>query len=110
MKNLLAIGSLFIAANAVAESECPTLFFNLPLYPQANYCQQFNDAPPATLTYHANAGMQQTAEYYQKQLGKPGSDSMFKGRRVMQFDQGNTIIVLSVDGNGTQVDILVKTA
>ncbi|WP_416306271.1 hypothetical protein [Neptunicella sp. SCSIO 80796] len=108
MKNSLLFAGLLLSGPAVAETGCPTDFFQTPLYPDARFCQTFNDKLPATLSYHANSGIDETADFYLQQLGNPGSDEMLKGRRVLQFEQGQKIVVLSVDGQGTQIDILVK--
>jgi hypothetical protein len=108
MKNSLLFAGMLLSGCAYAETSCPADFFQTPLYPDARFCQSFNDKLPATLSYHANSGMDEAADFYLQQLGNPGSDEMLKGRRVLQFEQGQKIVVLSVDGQGTQIDILIK--
>jgi hypothetical protein len=98
------------AATSVASSQtCPSEFFTLPLYPTASLCQLFDQQLPASLIYHANSDQEATRAFYQDALGDPQTQKSAKGRIVMQYQDGQHIIIISPDGQGTQVDILVKT-
>lgn len=89
---------------------CPAQFYSLPLYPDAKLCQLFDDALPASLTYHATTDQQSTQEFYTNELGQADSVKELKGRIVLEYENANKIIVISKDGAGTQVDVLVKSA
>lgn len=110
MKNSLLLTGLLVSMAGHATTNCPADFHQTPLYPEARFCQSFDDKLPASLSYHANSDIQQAADFYLQQLGTPDNDETLKGRRVLQFDQGQKVVVLSADGQGTQVDILVKAS
>jgi hypothetical protein len=70
----------------------------------------FDDSFPATLTYHAKTDLQSAANFYLSELGQTSKDSWVKGRRVLHFVNNNPIVIISSDGAGSQVDILMKHA
>ena len=97
-----------VVTNRLAMQSCPNDFFQLPLYPQARMCQIFADELPASLVYHSNADKETTKAYYVQSLGQAESENTLKGRIVLQYNNGDHIIIISEDGNGSQVDILIK--
>ena len=110
---LLSVSTSTLAEQAAAESMdtqiCPTDFYDLPLFPNAKMCQIFGQSLPATMTYHATTDQQTTQEFYIEALGEADSVSMLKGRIQLEYDGANKIIMISQDGAGTQIDVLVKS-
>lgn len=90
------------------QAPCPEQFYDIPLYPNANLCLVFDEALPASLTYHAKAQQQATMDFYAQQLGQAESEQSLKGRIMLQYQNGKHTIIISPDGAGSQVDILVK--
>ncbi|GAC15066.1 hypothetical protein [Aliiglaciecola lipolytica] len=88
---------------------CPTEFYALPLFPKAKMCQIFAPELPASLTYHASTDQQSTQQFYTEKLGQAEQVKALKGRILMEYDGANKIIIISKDGAGTQVDVLVKS-
>lgn len=116
---LLLVGSVGMAFATEADEEgqadnlrslgpCPTDFISMPLYPEARFCQIFSDIPPASLTYHADTDIDHVRSFYLQLMGEAQSEDMLAGRVLLQYQNGNQIIVISRDGEGSQVDILVK--
>lgn len=105
---MLGFSASVHAQPKVATAGCPLQFHQVPLYPQSTLCQPFADGLPATLVYHAAGKKQQLVDFYRQQMGAAGSVKQQKNRTVMQYQQGKKIIVLSADGKGTQVDILIQ--
>lgn len=95
--------------SATNSTPCPSSFFDLPLYPLARLCLVFDQQLPASLTYHAKADQDTTKGFYLEQLGQAQSEQSSKGRIVLQYNSGKHTIVISPDGAGSQVDILVKS-
>ena len=62
------------------------------------------------MIYHANADQQTTQSFYETKLGPATSVKLLKGRILLEYDDSNKIIVISKDGDGSQVDVLVKTS
>ncbi len=112
---LLIGGSVSVAAAAQSEQSgfasqsCPADFFGLPLYPDAKMCQLFSDGLPASLTYHASTDQSTAQKFFTQNLGNANKTSTLLGRTVLEYDGSNVIIVISKDGDGSQVDVLVKS-
>ena len=106
--DVIAIESASAESLYMPNDPCPTAFFQLPLYPHARLCQVFADQLPASLTYHADTDQESAKAFYQQQLGEAESESILKGRIVLQYKSTAQIIVISDDGSGSQIDILVK--
>lgn len=112
-----AIATVLIAPHSVAQEnemandlkQCPADFYQLPLFPGAKLCQIFADGMPASMTYHASADQQTTQMFYQKKLGEADNIVLLKGRILMEYADSKQIIVISKDGSGSQVDVLVKS-
>lgn len=110
--SILCLSTLSVSAQqesmALDAQACPDSFFELPLYPGASLCMSFDQELPASLTYHAKAGQDETKNFYLQSLGQAQSERLSKGRILLQYSDGKQTIVISPDGDGTQVDILVK--
>ena len=89
---------------------CPDDFFTLPLYPNAKFCQLFADEQPASMSYFAVSDQQTTKAFYLEQLGQAEDEKILKGRIVLQYANGQKVVVISKDGQGSQIDILIKSA
>lgn len=114
---LSAVGLISVSPSVLAEQAdadlmntqiCPTNFHDLPLFPDAKMCQMFGESLPATMTYHATTDQQSTQDFYTEALGEADNISMLKGRIQLEYDGANKIIMISQDGAGTQIDVLVK--
>ncbi|MDO6695123.1 hypothetical protein Q4574_17630 [Aliiglaciecola sp. 3_MG-2023] len=88
---------------------CPEEFYSLPLFPAPKLCQVFAPELPASLTYHAATDQQSALGFYIEKLGQADQVKTLKGRIMMQYDDAKKIIILSKDGAGTQIDVLVKS-
>ncbi|MEP1448078.1 MAG: hypothetical protein ABJK37_18390 [Paraglaciecola sp.] len=89
---------------------CPADFFSLPLYPNAKFCQLFAHGLPASMSYFAISDQQSTKDFYINQMGQAEQEKMLNGRIVLQYSNGQQIVVISKDGQGSQIDILIKSA
>jgi hypothetical protein len=89
---------------------CPADFYTLPLYPNAKFCQLFAQELPASMSYFAISDPQSAKDFYINQLGQAEDEKMLKGRIVLQYSNGQKVVVISKDGQGSQIDILVKSA
>ncbi|MFT6738237.1 MAG: hypothetical protein ACJA0G_002384 [Kangiellaceae bacterium] len=91
-------------------STCPKDFYTLPLYPSAKFCQLFAEKLPASMSYFAGSDLQTTKAFYLDKLGQAEDEKMLKGRIVLQYSNGQKVVVISKDGQGSQIDILIKSA
>jgi hypothetical protein len=89
---------------------CPKDFYALPLYPNAKFCQLFAEKLPASMSYFAISDQQTAKAFYIEKLGQAEDEKMLKGRIVLQYSNGKKVVVISKDGQGSQIDILIKSA
>jgi len=89
---------------------CPADFFTLPLYPKAKFCQLFAEELPASMSYFTISDQQTAKAFYLEELGQAEDEKMLKGRIVLQYSNGQKVVVISKDGQGSQIDILIKSA
>ncbi|RDV28984.1 hypothetical protein DXV75_00510 [Alteromonas aestuariivivens] len=106
--------SACLSAMASAQSEinqpdvapCPADFFSVTIPEQARQCQMFDVDVPASMVFYTPQDKSTVMAYYQSTLPALQVRSTFNERTLMAI--GNQLrIVVSPDGNGSQVDILV---
>lgn len=110
MSGLLWVTSLSAqeAMTSSSHQACPPEFYAVPVYPQSKLCLPFADSLPASMSYHALADTKSVEDYYITALGSANQSQQMKGRLVLSFADGQQTIIISPDGSGSQVDILVK--
>ena len=106
----LSLAESLETETTVNVQSCPQNFYALPLYPNAKFCQIFAEQPPASLTYFAISDQQTAKAFYLEQLGQAEDEQMLKGRIVLQYANGQKVVIISKDGQGSQIDILIKSA
>lgn len=89
---------------------CPAQFYTLPLFPNAKFCQLFAEELPASMSYFATSDQLSAKDFYISQLGQAEDEKLLNGRIVLQYSNGQKVVVISKDGQGSQIDILVKSA
>jgi hypothetical protein len=104
----LSAALMLLSPVAMAQSVCPEHFHTIPLTQDARFCQQFDDKLPATLSFHSVVTPDAALSFYLEQLSN-AEQTTSKGRQVLQAPAGEWVLVISADGEGSQIDILVKT-
>lgn len=94
----------------ISVQACPQDFYTVPLYPNAKFCQLFAEELPASMSYFALSDQQTAKAFYLEQLGQAEDEKMLKGRIVLQYSNGQKVLIISKDGQGSQIDILIKSA
>lgn len=89
---------------------CPEDFYTLPIIPEPQFCQQFSTDLPASLSYHAKRDQETAKQFYLDKMGQAESQDTLKGRIVLQYSNGQKVVIISPDGEGSQIDILVKSS
>jgi hypothetical protein len=89
-------------------TQCPTLFYEIPIVPSARFCQQFLGVDSSSLSYHSGLGLEDTHAHYREVLGSPDTQKKAQGRLVLVYQQEQKTVIISNDGEGSQVDILVQ--
>ncbi len=115
---LLLLSSYGLIANAQQPEQtdsyttqaCPASFYSVPLQADAKFCQIFAESMPASISYFAPSTQQQARAFFIAQLGEADSEQSLHGRIVLQYAGGQTVLVISEDGQGTQIDMLIKSS
>jgi hypothetical protein len=93
----------------VSTQSCPEFFYTWPLYPNAKFCLLFAEELPASMSYFAISDQQTIRAFYIEKLGQAEDEKMLKGRILLQYSNGQKVLVISKDGKGSQIDILIKS-
>jgi hypothetical protein len=93
----------------ISVQTCPKDFYTVPLYPNAKFCQLFAEELPASMSYFAVSDQQTAKAFYLEQLGQAEDEKMLKGRIILQYSNGQKVVIISKDGQGSQIDILIKS-
>lgn len=101
--------SLGVKTATASGSACPSTFYNVQLTSDASVCHVFADELPASLTYHSKQASNELAYFFRQQIDGPVNQSVSQNRVLMRQANDQTIIVISRDGTGSQVDILVNS-
>lgn len=94
--------------SAFAMQPCPDAFQQIPLLTGANSCHIFDDSLPASLSYYINQTPQQVLDHYLQTLENVQFRQQPGQRFVLIFQQNKQRLIISPDGPGSQVDILVQ--
>lgn len=99
--------SMVLFSQSIVAATCPTHFYSLPLPSDASTCQQFDDAFPASLSFHSKMNLTQIKDFYTASKPALTLAQNQLGRYVIQDSNNQHRIVISKDGLGTQVDLLI---
>lgn len=94
--------------NSVAESEsCPSNFFQVPIPESGKLCQIFATDMPASMVFFVPQTIQSVVDFYANKAQFDAAEQSLERFLINSKDKNVTVIV-SADGTGTQVDVLVK--
>ncbi|MBT1452496.1 hypothetical protein KJ365_16560, partial [Glaciecola sp. XM2] len=88
---------------------CPERFNDVEIPKTGKLCQIFAADFPATMVFHVTQPPQEVVQFYQNTQAY-GASTAVKKRFMLQSDDKNTTIIISADGEGSQVDVLVKSS
>jgi len=114
-KTLLTLTALLVTSGAVAsESEgmdaqtCPANFNSVKIPTDGKLCQIFAADFPASMIMHVPQSPESVVSFYQQDPEVYPIKTEVKSRVMLQSADKNTTLIISSDGEGAQVDILVK--
>lgn len=88
---------------------CPANFHSVSIPDDARQCQLFDTELPATMVYFTPHDKASVIAYYQAAIAGLQERSTFNERTLLSAKGESIRIVVSPDGEGTQVDILVNS-
>ena len=98
------------ADEGISTQSCPNEFYAVKLPDNGKLCQVFAADLPASMIFFVPESPAQVIEFYQKDQATYSITRQVKDRFMMQSGDKNTTLIISSDGQGTQVDVLVKTS
>jgi len=111
---LFLVASLTLGVNNANASEtnttietqsCPANFNDVKIPSDGKFCQVFAANYPASMVLHVPQSPSSVVDFYANEYD---IIKEVKSRTFMQTQDKNTTLIISTDGEGTQVDILVK--
>jgi hypothetical protein len=108
----LIIGAVtfFVCFTAKASSPeistCPSVFYSINLHNDAKLCQIFDSSKPASLIYHVNETPNNVVAFFLVDRRLTKHSHIHNRVLLMNADKTHRVVV-SPDGDGSQVDILV---
>jgi hypothetical protein len=87
---------------------CPDQFYNVKLPTNGKFCQVFAADLPASMILFVPQEPTKVIEFYQQHGAKFSASKAVKDRFIMNSNDNSATVIFSRDGQGTQVDILVK--
>tara|TARA_R110002012_G_scaffold205815_1_gene375595 strand:+ start:354 stop:746 length:393 start_codon:yes stop_codon:yes gene_type:complete len=105
--NALSAQSHALDVGSSAPTTCPTDFHGIKIPKDARACLLFADALPASLTYHSKQTPNDLEAFFRQHIDGPISQSLSQNRILIRLQNDHKIIVISPDGAGSQVDILI---
>lgn len=103
----VCLSPVVLASEGPSLSSCPLAFHNVPLTQDAKQCQLFEDDFPASMIYHDTRTPESLIAYYQATNPTFSVHSAFNKRTLLIDQSENLRVVISPDGKGSQIDILV---
>lgn len=114
-----------LMSSNINTQDCPQTFYSITLPQNGKLCQVFAADLPASMIFYVPQSPSDVVQYFKQQhTSSESSDAMptggankvsfstskqVKSRYLLLSDDKNTTIVISSDGEGTQVDVLVKS-
>lgn len=95
-------------AEDIHADTCPTVFYQLQLSLDASACHVFAGTLPASITYHSNQSPKAVQLFFRQQIDTPFTQAFDHNRILLHLEGNHKIIVISPDGRGSQVDILIN--
>ncbi|MFW8592190.1 hypothetical protein ACOI22_15390 [Glaciecola sp. 2405UD65-10] len=88
---------------------CPAKFYDVSLPENGKLCQVFAADLPASLTLFVPQAPTEVLSYYTQGTKQFTSSEQIKKRYVLRSIDSSTTLIISKDGQGSQVDILVTS-
>lgn len=97
-----------LSATKIKTQSCPDAFYQVKLPDNGKLCQVFATDLPASMIFYVPLTPSEVVDYYKQDNTVFDSSKRVKDRYLLQSSDKNTTLIISSDGKGTQVDVLVK--
>jgi hypothetical protein len=108
-REVAPVAVAYAASFAANTQPCPEHFHEIKIPSNGKFCQVFAAKLPASMIFFVPQPPVEIVEFYKQHSNTFSTTRQVKDRFLMQSSDKNTTLIISNDGQGTQVDILVKT-
>ncbi|MCW8092837.1 hypothetical protein [Alteromonas sp. ASW11-130] len=113
--SVVALGIVFSQAGYAADDSatqpeiqtCPSSFFSIHLPASAKQCQLFDGDTPASMIFFSPENKDALIKHFQSTVPSLKITSTFNGYTLLTGEHDTLRIIVSTDGKGSQVDVLV---
>jgi|GEM_PF-2312450 len=91
-----------------SKNQCPSQFNQLEIPNDGKLCQIFAADFPASMIFFVPKTPQDVIDFYLAGNKSLSATKKVKERTLLQTSDKNTTLIISKDGAGTQIDILIK--
>ena len=102
--------SVIVKTTGATIHACPTNFYQVKLPTNGKLCQVFAANLPASMIFFVPQLPEEVIAFYEKDTTTFSTTRQVKDRVLLQSEDKNTTLIISTDGSGTQVDVLVKAS
>lgn len=99
-----------IKNTGVKTQTCPDHFYQVKLPNDGKLCQVFAADLPASMIFYVPQLPEAVIAFYKQNTTTFNTTRHVKDRVLLQSEDKNTTLIISSDGKGTQVDVLVKSS
>lgn len=93
---------------SIQAQDCPDSFYDISLPSGGKLCQVFAADFPASMIFFVPSPPDQVINFYTNDASIFTSSKQVKDRFMLQSSDKNTTLIISADGDGSQVDVLIK--
>lgn len=103
-----AVKTEALKGTAIIETQtCPNSFYSITLPSNGKLCQVFATELPASMIFFVPQSPSEVADFYRTNSDTFTTTKQVKQRYILQSIDKNTTLIISEDGEGSQVDVLV---
>lgn len=99
-----------VQSSGVNTQTCPENFYQVKLPNNGKLCQVFAADLPASMIFFVPQLPEEVVAFYKQESTMLSTSRQVKDRVLLQSEDKNTTLIISTDGKGTQVDVLVKSS
>lgn len=109
----ILLSCVMLASTAVANNndiqtqECPKSFYTVKLPNNGKLCQVFATELPASMIFFVPQAPSEVLKFFKQGSSEFSTTTQLKQRYMLKSNDKTTTLIISADGKGTQVDVLV---
>ncbi len=96
-----------LVSSEIDTQQCPQQFYAVTLPTNGKLCQVFATELPASMIFFVPQAPSEVVDFYRQRSGVFTTTKQVRQRYMLKSDDNTTTLIISKDGQGSQVDVLV---